>query len=67
MDYASLTTPDLLLSAARKVADDELSLELRIRAARLGELEHQAQPTRNDLAGRTPADVMAFVNAPSVS
>ena len=65
-----LTTPELLEAIARLLhkwqrPDLNAAWELELRAARLRELEHQAQPGRNDLAGWTPAHIMAAVNAPA--
>jgi hypothetical protein len=66
---SAMSTPDLLNWAAKFLRNmpggREMADELALRAARLGELEYQAAPDRNDLTGQTPAQIIATVNAPS--
>lgn len=76
VDPTTLKTPELLTWAEKCLREtipggvngtdqEKAADELAIRAARLAELEYQAQPDRNDLTGQTPAQIMATVNAPS--
>ena len=67
-----MTTPELLNEAADVVAAAQgyggvgsMADELRIRSARLTELEYQAAPDRNDLTGMAPLQILQTVNAPS--
>jgi hypothetical protein len=67
--YATMKTQNLIGAAANalRATNPDLAEELDWRAYRISEMEYQVSPGCNGLAGHTPAQIMATVNAPNAA